>query len=453
MTIDTQALESLTAGFAGQILQPNDSGYDEARQIHNGSIDKHPAIIARCLGVADVQDAVKFARENDLEIAIRGGGHSVAGRAVCDDGMMIDLSLMKAVLVDPVARTARAQGGVTWGEFNRETQVYGLATTGGVVSTTGVAGLTLGGGLGWLMGKYGMTVDNVRGAEVVTATGEVVRARADENADLLWALKGGGGNFGVVTSLEYDLHEVGPIVTGGLVAFPFAEAGSVLRKWRDFTADLPDELTTFGILAHAPDGSGNKIVAVAFCHCGPLDQGEKFSAQAKTFGAPIMDMLGPIPYSVQNAMLDEGFPKGARNYWKSSFSNGLTDDLIDLLVQQFSETTSPMNAIPIEHFHGAAVRPDPSATAYAHRTAGFNLVFIGEWEDAADDEKNKQWVRGVFDATADSNAPDVYVNYLGDDEQGRVVSAYGENFARLQKIKKQYDPENVFHLNQNIAPA
>ncbi|MDA0799824.1 MAG: FAD-binding oxidoreductase [Chloroflexi bacterium] len=453
MPLDTEALESLIIGFAGQILQPNDTGYDEARQLHNGSIDKRHAIIARCLGVADVQDAVKFARANDLEIAIRGGGHNVAGRAVCDDGMMIDLSLMKAVMVDPAARTARAQGGVTWGEFNRETQVYGLATTGGIVGTTGIAGLTLGGGLGWLMGKYGMTVDNVRGAEVVTATGDVVRASATENPDLLWALKGGGGNFGVVTSFEYDLHEVGPMITGGLVAFPFEEAGVVLRKYRDFAANLPDELTTFCLLAHAPDGSGAKIVAIPVCHCGPLDEGAAATEVIKSFGTPILDALGPIPYAAQNGLFDAGFPKGARNYWKSNFINGLTDELIDTLIQRFSEVTSPMSAIPIEHFHGAAVRPAPSATAYAHRTEGFNLVFIGEWEDAADDEKNIQWVRGVFDATADS-ASDVYVNYLGDDEkEGRIASAYGENFARLQQAKKTYDPENVFHLNQNITPA
>ena len=368
--------------------------------------------------------------------------------------MMIDLSLMKAVMVDPIARTVRAQGGVTWGEFNRETQVYGLATPGGIVSTTGIAGLTLGGGLGWLMGKYGMAVDNLRAAEVVTATGEVVRASANENADLLWALKGGGGNFGVVTSFEYDAHEVGPMVTGGLVAFPFAEAVSVMRKWRDFTADLPDELTTFCLLAHDPHGSGAKMVAVALCHCGPLDQGEPIVARVRSFGAPVMDALGPIPYPAQNMLFDAGFPKGARNYWKSSFLQGLPDDLIDTLVQRFSETPSSMSAIALEHFHGAAVRPDPSATAYAHRTEGVNLLFITQWADSADDQKNVQWTRDVSAETAVFNGPDIYVNYMADDEQaGRVASAYGANYARLQQLKKTYDPENVFHFNQNITPA
>ena len=283
MAIDQSALEELTARFTGRLVLPGDAGYDEARQIHNGAIDKRPALIARCVGTADVQDAVRFAREHELRIAIRGGGHNVAGRAVCDDGLMIDLSLMSGILVDAPGQTARAQGGVTWGAFNRETQVHSLATTGGLVSTTGVAGLTLGGGLGWLMGRFGLAADNLRSAEVVTATGEVVRAGAGENEDLLWALRGGGGNFGVVTSLEYDLHPVGPMVTGGLIAFPFDQARQVLRNYREFTASLPDDLTAFCGLIHAPDGSGGKLAAVIVCHAGSLDEGEAAVAPVKGF--------------------------------------------------------------------------------------------------------------------------------------------------------------------------
>ena len=429
------------------------SGYDEARQVHNGMIDRRPALIARCEGIQDIVDAVNFAREHGLEIAVRGGGHNVAGRAVTDGGLMIDLAQMRGVIVDPEAKTAIAQGGAIWGDFNRETQVYGLGTTGGIISTTGVAGLTLGGGLGWLMGKHGMAVDNLRAVELVTAGGEVLRVSADTHADLFWAVRGGGGNFGVVASLEFDLHDVGPMVTGDVLAHPFDAARDVLRFYRDFTADIPDELTVFAGVLHAPDGSGTKIAAIICCHAGTPEQAEADLAPLRAFGSPVMDMLGPMPYSAINGMLDDGFPKGALNYWKSSFVNDLSDDAIDTVVEHFAEAPSPMNALLFEHFHGAATRVAPEATAFPHRDEGHNLVEIGEWLEASESEANITWIRGVFDAMSPHFREGRYVNYLGDDEgEAAPDSAYGPVYARLREVKRRYDPDNLFHLNQNIAP-
>ena len=437
MLVDAKLVEDLKSRFVGRLLLAGDVGYEDARRVFNGAIDKRPALIAQCLGTADVQDAVRFARDHGLRIAIRGGGHNVAGRSVVDDGLMIDLSLMKGVLVDPAARTVRAQGGATWSGFNRETQAYGLATTGGIVSSTGIAGLTLGDGLGWLMGKYGMTVDNLRAAEVVTASGDIVRASRQDNQDLLRALQGGGGNFGVVTSFEYDVHPVGPMVIGGLIAFPFDQARDVLRRYRDFTASLPDELTAFCVLVHAPDGSGHKLAAILLCHCAPENGGDAAVAPVRSFGTPVMDMLGPIPYTVQNTLLDEGNQAGLRNYWKSNFLSSLTDDAIDRMVERYEAVPSPMAAIILEHLHGAAVRVDPSATAYSHRTESYSVLIVSQWTEQSADEANIQWARETFSALEPFMASDAYVNYLSDDEaQGRVAAAYAGNYPRLQQIKK-----------------
>lgn len=453
MSIDLAA-EEVRAHLSGRLLLPDSPEYEEARHVHNGAIDKRPAAIVRCAGTADVQDALALAREHGLPVAVKGGGHNVAGRAVCDGGLMIDFSLMRGIMVDPRARIARAQPGATWGGFNRETQVHGLATTGGIVSTTGIAGLTLGGGLGWLMGKYGLAVDNLRSAEVVLADGRVLRASQDENPDLFWALRGGGGNFGVVTQFEYALHPVGPLVTGGIVAFPFDQARTVLRSFREFTAGLPDEITVFCGLIHAPDGSGAKLAAVVACHCGPLEAGEAALAPVRRFGTPVMDALGSIPYTAQNTLLDAGFPAGARNYWKSSFLSALTDDVIDLAVERFAACPSPMSGMVLEHFHGAATRVAPTATAFGHRSEGYNLLVAAEWMDRDEDGPNTAWARETFAALAPAMVPATYVNYMGDDESaGRVSEAYGVNFARLQELKRRYDPENAFHLNQNIPPA
>ena len=448
------AVIKLAGSFSGQLLRPADAGYEEARKVHNGLVDKRPALIARCRGVADVVDAINLARELNLEVAVRGGGHNVAGRATVDAGLMVDLAPMKGILADPQARTARAHGGVTWAELNRETQLHGLAVTGGVVSTTGIAGLTLGGGLGWLMGKYGLALDNLRSVELVTAEGRVLKASKDEHADLFWALRGGGGNFGVANSFEYQLHPVGPTITGGLVAHPFERARDVLRFFRDFTASLPDEMTMFGGLLHAPDGSGVKLAAMVTCHCGSLTDGETATRPLKQFGPPVMDAIGPMPYCQLNGMLDAGFPKGALNYWKSSFLAQLSDDAIDTMIDCFARCPTPMGALLLEHFHGAATRVGVGDTAFPHRADGHNLLVLSEWIEPARTEPCIAWARKTYAEMERFMAPGRYVNYLGDDETGDpVAAAYGPNFRRLQELKTKYDPSNFFHVNQNIRPS
>ena len=447
-------LDALDPAFRSKLIQPGDPHYDYMRQVHNGMIDKRPALIAACTTVSDVAAAVQLGVDSGLEISVRGGGHNVAGRAVCEDGLMIDLSGMKGIYVDPNQRKVRAQAGVTWGEFNRETQLHGLAATGGVVSSTGVAGLTLGGGLGWLMGKYGLAIDNLTAVELVTAKGEVVQASNEENQELFWGLRGGSGNFGVATSFEFDLHEVGPTVTGGLVAYPFDQARDVLRFFRDFTADLPDELSLFAGLIHAPDGSGTPLAAILACHCGPLEEGDAAVDPIRQFGDPAMVEMGPIPYSAVNAMLDDGFPKGALNYWKSNFLSSLSDEAIDSMVEKFAACPSGMTGLVLEHLHGAATRVASGDTAFPHRGAGYNMLIASEWLDAAETENNIEWTRNTYDSLAEYMQSGSYVNYLGDDESdNRVMEAYGENYSRLQKLKSQYDPGNIFHLNQNILPG
>ena len=455
MTAELHPSDALRAQIAGSVLSPSDPEYENARRIHNGLIDRRPALVARCHGTADVQAAVRFARERGLEIAVRGGGHNVAGNAVCDGGLMIDLSAMRGVHVDPRARRARAQGGATWGDYNRETQLHGLASTGGIVSTTGVGGLTLGGGLGWLMGKHGMAVDSLRAVELVTAAGEVVRASADEHPDLFWAVRGGGGNFGVATWFEYELYPVGPTVTGGLVAHPFAGARDVLRFYRDFTVSLPDELTAFAGVLHAPDGSGTKLAAIIVCHAGSLEAGAAAVAPVKRFGSPVMDVIGPMPYTAVNMLFDAGFPRGALNYWKSNFLAALGDAAIDTMIERFAATPSPMSGLLLEHFHGAATRVGPTETAFPHRAVGYNFLTVGEWVDASATAANVAWAREAYAAMAPHFSAGRYVNYLNADEVGEdsaVSAAFGPNWKRLREVKRRYDPDNVFHLNQNIKP-
>ena len=447
------AVIELASKFSGQLLQPTDVGYEEARKVHNGLVNKRPALIARCHGVADVVDAVNLARKLSLEVAIRGGGHNVAGRATVEAGLMIDLMPMKGIHVDPYARTVRAQGGVTWAELNRETQLHGLAVTGGVVSTTGIAGLTLGGGLGWLMGKYGLALDNLRSVEIVTAEGQVLQTSKDEQPDLFWAVRGGGGNFGVATSFEYQLHPVGPTITGGLVAHPFDRARDVLKFFRDFTVSLPDEFTVFAGLIHAGDGSGTKLAAMVTGHCGSLAEGETAMRPLKQFGTPLMDALGPMPYCQLNAMLDGAYPKGALNYWKSSFLAQLSDDAIDTRVECFARCPTPMGQLLLEHFHGAATRVGAGDTAFPHRADGYNLVVLSEWMEPENSDRCIAWARETYAAMEPFVASGRYVNYLGDDETGDpIAAAYGANYRRLQEIKTKYDPSNFFHINQNIRP-
>jgi len=449
----SEAVTALASTFTGQLLRPGDAGYDEARKVHNGLIDKRPALIARCRGLADIADAVKMARDRKLEVAVRGGGHNVAGRATIDGGLMIDLSLMKGIHVDPKARTARAQGGLTWNEFNRETQLHGLATTGGVVSTTGIAGLTLGGGLGWLMGKHALALDSLLSVDLVLADGRILTASKDDNADLFWALRGGGGNFGVAASFEYRLHPIGPIVTGGLIAYPFSAAWDVLRFFRDVTASLPDEFTVFGGLIHAPDGSGMKLVALVVCHCGPLGAGETAAQPIKKFGTPAMDVIGPMPYSQVNAMLDAAYPRGALNYWKSNFLSSLSDEAIRTMIDCFAKCPTPMGQLLLENFHGAVTRVGVTDTAFPHRAPGNNLLVFSEWMDPKDNNACTAWARDSYTAMQPFMGSGRYVNYLGDDEPGDpVAAAYGQNYRRLQQLKAKYDPQNFFHMNQNIRP-
>jgi FAD/FMN-containing dehydrogenase len=448
-----EAAGELATAFTGQLLRPTDDGYEDARRVHNGLIDKHPALIARCRGVADVADAVQLTRKLGLEVAVRGGGHNVAGRATIDGGLMIDLAPMKGIHVDPKARTVRAQGGVTWAELNRETQLHGLAVTGGVVSTTGVAGLTLGGGLGWLMGKHGLALDNLRGVELVTAEGKLLRTSKDEEPDLFWAVRGGGGNFGVATSFEFQLHAIGPTVTGGVIAHPFARARDLLRFFRDCTAALPDEHTLFGGLIHAPDGSGTKLAAMVTCHCGSLADGETAMRPLKQFGSPAMDALGPISYCQLNQMLDGAYPKGALNYWKSSFLTDLSDQAIDAMIACFARCPTPMGQLLVEHVHGAATRVGVGDTAFPHRAKGYNLVVLSEWTEPTQTEACIVWARETYHEMERFFAAGRYVNYLADDESGEpVAAAYGPNYRRLQELKTKYDPNNFFRMNQNILP-
>ncbi len=451
MSVDTATLSQLAPGFTGRLLQPTDSEYEDARRVHNGLVDKRPALIARCRGVADICDAVKLARALNLEVAVRGGGHNVAGHATIDGGLMIDLAPMKGIHVDPRARVTRAQGGVLWTEFNRETQVHGLATTGGVVGTTGIAGLTLGGGLGWLMPKYGLALDNLRSAEIVMADASVKHASADEDADLFWAIRGGGGNFGIAASFEFDVHPVGPIISGGFVAHPHAKAMDVLKFFRDQCASAPDELMLVAGLISAPDGSGAKLAAIVAAHCGSLPDGEAALRPFKAFGQPVVDVMGPIPYCAQNALFDAALPRGALNYWKSQFLTDLSDEAIRVMVDRFESCESPMSQVLIEHFHGAASRVPVSATACAMRVNGYNVGIISQWMDPRENDRSIAWCRGTFGALKPFLAETRYVNYLDHDEAGDPAkAAYGANYGRLRELKAKYDPENFFHANVNI---
>ena len=449
--IDAERLEALSSTFSGTILGPGDPGYDEARRVHNGLIDRHPALIAGCQGVADIVDALRLARDSGLDVSIRGGGHNVAGRAVADGGVMIDLSSMRGIHVDPAARTVRAQGGVTWNELNREAHVHGLAVTGGAISSTGIGGYTLGGGLGWLMAKFGLASDNLLGVELVTADGRVLEVDDDSHPDLMWALRGGGGNFGVAASLVLRLHPL-TMVTGGLIAHPIEAAGDMLRFVRDAVQGCSDDLMVFAGLVHAPDGSGMKLAAMIVFHTGEPEQAERELAPFKEWGSPLMTHVDPMPYPVMNTLLDGGYPKGALNYWLSSFTSGLPDALIDSVVERFGSVPSPMSAILFEHFHGAVTRVAVTDTAVPHREEGFNLLLPSEWLDPADTEANIRWTKDTFAALSEHFSGARWLNYLGDDQDDAIRSAYGPNYDRLVEVKRRYDPGNVFHLNHNIVP-
>jgi FAD/FMN-containing dehydrogenase len=437
---------------SGPVLAPGDPAYDEARRVHNGLIDKHPAVIARCLHTADVADAVNFGRSEGLEISVRGGGHNVAGKAVTEGGLMIDLSLMKGIHVDPARSTARAQPGVIVGELDRAAAAFGLATPSGVVSSTGIAGLTLGGGIAWLMGKHGMAVDNLLSAEVVLASGEVVTASDGTDPDLFWALRGGGGNFGVVTSFEYRTHPVASVLAGP-VLHPLATAPQLFSFYREFAADLPDELSTQAAFLHAPDGSGTKLCGVAVCHAGDdADRAEADIRPLRRFGLPAVDMMQRMPYPAVNTGFDWLSPAGALRYWKSAFFSELSDPAVEVMTSAFERAPSELCALVIEDFHGAVTRVAPTATAYPHRERGYNLFLISHWTDPGQTDKGIAWARETFDALSPYMADRSYTNYLSADDYDRVRQAYGPNYERLVELKRRYDPDNVFRLNHNIDP-
>lgn len=445
-------VEALASTLTGRLLRPDDPGYDEARRVHNGLVDRRPALIVRCRTAADIGAAVRFARAGGFEICVRGGGHNVAGLAVADGAVMIDLAEMQGIVVDPDAQTARAEGGVIWGSFNAATAAHGLAVTGGAVSTTGIAGLTLGGGLGWLLGKHGLAADNLLAVELVTADGMITDVTASSDPDLFWALRGGGGNFGVAASLTYRLHPL-DMVTGGLIAHPIEAAPAMLRFYRDTVAGASDDLEVFAGLVHAPDGSGTQLAALILCHAGEPDAAERELAPYLAWGAPLLVDVGPMPYPTMNTILDDGFPAGARNYWMSSFTRGLSDALIDAAVERFSSTPSPMNALIFEHFHGAVTRVGVTDTAVPHREAGWNLLIPSVWLDDADTERNIAWTRETHAALGEHLIERRWLNYLGTDQGGDAVrAAYGPNWDRLVEVKRRVDPDNVFHRNHNIAP-
>jgi FAD/FMN-containing dehydrogenase len=452
VTLDDSHIRDLAGRVSGRVLAPEDPGYDEARAVHNGLIDKRPAVIVRCRTSEDVVAALAFARAEGLDVSVRGGGHNVAGRAVTQGGVMIDLAEMKAIAVNAAERAVTAGGGCLWRELNEATGAHGLAVTGGVISTTGIGGLTLGGGLGWGMARYGLAADNLIAAEVVTAAGEIVRADDESHPDLMWALRGGGGNFGVVTAFTYRLHPLA-MVTGGLIAYPFAEAREVLRRYRNAVADVSDDCNVFAGLVHAPDGSGHKLCALIVCHTGDEAAAERELAPFKELGTPLVVEVGRMPYPVVNTLLDAGFPKGACNYWLSAFARGLSDQLIDTAVERYESVPSQMTGLLLEHFHGAVTRIGETATAVPHRSPGWNLLIAGVWPDPAGTVANVAWTRESFTALQPELAPRRWLNYLGDDQDGDAIrDAYGPNYDRLREVKRRYDPGNVFHLNHNVEP-
>ena len=447
--IDNAAIDKFETGLRGLLLRPGSDAYEGARKLWNGMIDRKPALIARCAGTADIISSVSFAREHGLQVAVRGGGHSFPGHSTCDGGLVIDLSTMKGIRVDSAARLVRAQPGVKWIDFDHETQTFGLATSGGTVSDTGIAGLTLGGGLGFLSSKHGLTIDNLVSADIVTADGRLLTANAGEHPDLFWGLRGGGGNFGIVTSFEYRLHSVGPTVFGGMIAYPLSRARDVLRFYNDFTKTAPDELTTYAGFLTPP--GGDTVVALICCYCGPLDKGEAVTRPFRSLATPVHDALGPLPYVMQQQIFDAGFPTGSYYYSKADSLTDLDAEVIDILIEYASNKPSSLSGIAIQTVFGAASRVASDATAFPHRTFPFAPIIVSQWLDPAQTAENVAWARDCWGALHPF-AGGVYVNDLGENDEERIPAAYGTNYQRLAALKKKYDPDNCFHLNPNIKP-
>jgi hypothetical protein len=458
--LDRRALDQLAGSLQGELVGPSDTAFDEHRRVWNGSIDRSPALIARCAGVDDVIAAIRFAREWGLPVAVRGGGHSFPGLSVCDGGIVIDLGLMSGVRVDPEARTARAQAGVLLGELDRETQAFGLAVPSGIVTHTGVAGLTLGGGIGWLMRKHGLTIDQLLSVDLITAEGELVRASETENVDLFWGVRGGGGNFGVVTEFEFRLSSVGPIVLAGPIFWPMKESPRLLRFYREWIAEAPDELMTIVIHRKAPavpfiprEMHGEPVVSVVACYAGPIEDGERVMTPLRKFGSPLLDLCAPKPFLEHQAMFDPTFPHGRWYYMRACDVAELTDDVIDITVEHSMRIRSPLTAFPIWQGGGAVAHVDEDETAFNGRGAGhsFNITSTTEGPEGFDEER--EWARSFWSALTPHHTS-VYVNFLMDEGEERIRQAYGpEKYDRLKALKRKYDPDNFFHLNQNIPPG
>jgi FAD/FMN-containing dehydrogenase len=443
-------IKSFRSEFRGEVFEPADVGYNGARQIWNASVSKRPSVIARCSGIADVIAAVNFGYANNLLTAIRGGGHNVGGRALCDDGLVIDLSRMRSVFVDDATRRVRVQGGATLGDIDRETHVFGLAIPCGIVAKTGIGGLTLGGGVGWLIRKYGMSIDNLLSAQVVTAYGRVLTASASENDDLFWALRGGGGNFGVVTSFEFQAHPIATIL-GGLLLYPRGMAVDVIRHFRDYMASAPDELTAYAALLHGPDGS--PLVAVIPCYCGNVADGERVLQPLRKFGSPIVDGIQAMPFPAMQSLLGPSFPDGNQNYWKSTLQRELSDDAISAIVEHANRLLSPLSFVVLEYYGGAAGRVSSEATAFPHRSLPWDILFIAQWTDLAQTNMHREWARSGEEILRPFSENAHLLSALDVETEDVIKTAFGSNFTRLAAIKKKYDPTNFFRVNHNINPG
>ncbi|CAB3750988.1 FAD-binding oxidoreductase [Paraburkholderia humisilvae] len=449
-SVDPAVIVAFRKQFKGKSLMSGDEGYEKARAIWNANIDKRPGLIACCTSVADVIDSVKFARENDLLVAVKSGGHNVAGRSLCDDGIVIDLSAMNRVSVNPTARTVDVQGGALLADLDRETHPYGLAVPSGVVSATGIAGLTLGGGVGWLVRRYGMTIDNLLSCEVVTANGEFLTASADTNADLFWGLRGGGGNFGIVTSFTFRAHPV-KTVLGGVLLYPRADARSVLRHYRDFMTTAPEELTAYAVLMSTPEGV--PAVGLLVCYCSDVSEGERVLAPLRQFGTPMQDAIEPMPFPVMQSLLEQSPPDVSHAYWKSTFVKALGDDTIDLLIEHMERSRSPLTATVVEYYAGAPTRIDRADTAFSQRAPLYNINIATKWRDPAESDQHIGWTRALFDALRPHSNGGYLPNFFSDEVPDQSRIAYGSNYARLAELKAKYDPTNFFSLNQNVKPT
>ncbi len=454
-----KTIQEFSQSLRQPLIMPSDPGYDEGRSLWNGMVDKRPAMIAKCLHADDIKNCVNFARSHDLLVSIKGGGHNVAGRAVCDDGLMINLSEMNAVIVDPVKRTVKVESGATLGELDRETQKFGLATPAGIFSTTGIAGLTLGGGNGYLARKHGLTIDNLLSVELITAKGDLISASETENSDLFWALRGGGGNFGVVTSFEFKLHKVGPEIMAAHVFYPIEDAKQVLTFYREFTSNAPDELAGHAYVLRVPPADpfpeafqGKTAVALVVCYAGSLDDGKRALEPLENFGNPILRAIMPMSYIALQKSFDQAGPKGIRSYWKSHYMDHLSDEAIAVFVNNTKHIPGPFSVIGFEPFGGAINRVAESATAFPQRSASYILGAFSGWMEAGDDDKNIKWTREFYNKMTPFASGGVYSNYLDNDDNDKVRASFGSNYSRLQDVKSKYDPTNFFKLNLNIIP-